>query len=167
MLPLAIVQLLGLHAAHPGLCESRLKFRKIDAVLLVGERVHPFANGPQLFRRGQPVRVGTRLPFGQQQLQAADAHHRELVQVRRRDREELEPFEQRDRRIAGLIQHPLIELQPTQFTIEETRFRSHAGTTSKWKRFEGARPGKCSRRARRVEAAGEAKWRETKSWRTE
>ena len=37
------------------------------------------------------------------------------------DREELDPFENRDVGVAGETQHPGVELQPGQFAVEITR----------------------------------------------
>ena len=51
-------------------------------------------------------------------LQAADADHEELVEVGREDGQELEPFQQRHRRVLRFLQHPAIELQPAQLAID-------------------------------------------------
>ena len=90
---------------------------------------------PHLLLAGhQPVRLGNDavqlLPGGQPvdralldilrllSLQPGDAHHEEFIEVRPRDRQEAQPFEQRMRRIARLLQHAAIERQPGEFAVE-------------------------------------------------
>ena len=51
-------------------------------------------------------------------LQAGDADHEELVQVRAHDCEELHPLEQRDGRVEGLLEHALVELQPRELAVD-------------------------------------------------
>ena len=50
-----------------------------------------------------------------------DAHHEELVQVGAGNGEELDALEQRVRWILRLREHPLVERQPAQFTIDIER----------------------------------------------
>ena len=49
------------------------------------------------------------------------ADHEELIEVRRSNRGELEPLEQRRRRIARLVEDALVERQPGQLAIDEQR----------------------------------------------
>ena len=51
-------------------------------------------------------------------LQAADAFHEELVEVRAHDRDELEALEQWCARILGHVQHAEREVQPGELTVE-------------------------------------------------
>ena len=51
-------------------------------------------------------------------LQAADADHEELVEVRAEDGEELEPFQQRHGRVLRLFQDAAVELQPAQLAVD-------------------------------------------------
>ena len=51
-------------------------------------------------------------------LQAADAHHEEFIEIRGENGQELDPFQQRHRRILGLLQDPAIELQPAQLAVD-------------------------------------------------
>ena len=51
-------------------------------------------------------------------FQAGDPDHVELVEVRREDREELRPLQQRQRRVGGQRQHPGVEVQPAQLAVE-------------------------------------------------
>ncbi len=56
-------------------------------------------------------------------VQAGDADHEELVEVRGRDRAELEPLEQRHRVVLGELEHARVELQPGELAVEEQRGR--------------------------------------------
>ena len=51
-------------------------------------------------------------------LQARDAHLEELVEVGAEDREELRPFEQRERRVLGEREHARVELEPGELAVE-------------------------------------------------
>src|SRR5262249_27984175 len=51
-------------------------------------------------------------------LQPRHADLEELVQVRAENAQELEPLEQRVRRVARLFEHAMIELEPAELTIE-------------------------------------------------
>ena len=51
--------------------------------------------------------------------QARDAHHEELVEVRRADRTETNALEQRLVGIGGEIEHAAVELQPRELPVEE------------------------------------------------
>jgi hypothetical protein len=50
-------------------------------------------------------------------VQAGDADHRELVEVRREDREELRPLEQRRALVLGQLEHALVEVEPRQLAV--------------------------------------------------
>ncbi len=52
-------------------------------------------------------------------LEPGDAHHEELVQVAGEDGQEAGPFEQRQRRVLGEGEHPLVELQPADLAVQE------------------------------------------------
>ena len=51
-------------------------------------------------------------------LEARDAHHEELVEVAREDRQEVGALEHGKRGILGELEHPLVERQPAQFAVE-------------------------------------------------
>ena len=51
--------------------------------------------------------------------QAGDADHVEFVEVVGRDRQEAQPLQQRMARVAGLLEHPLVEGEPGQLAIDE------------------------------------------------
>src|ERR1700722_7549425 len=56
-------------------------------------------------------------------LQSADTLHEKLVEVRRGNRQELEPLEQRISLVLSLMQHASIEREPRQLAIEEQVWR--------------------------------------------
>ncbi len=51
-------------------------------------------------------------------LEPGDAHHEELVEVAREDREEVRALEHRQRGILGELEHALVEREPAQFAVE-------------------------------------------------
>ena len=57
-------------------------------------------------------------PGGDLLLQAADALHEELVEVRGRDGEELHALEQRLALVLGLVQHAAVEREPGELAVE-------------------------------------------------
>ena len=95
-----------------------------------GESAHPFADRQQLFGRRHAGWISAGVTLSLNELQAADPHHREFVQVRRCDREKLQSLEQGNRRGLSFTQNSLIEFQPTEFAIEKTSFSSHASQSS-------------------------------------
>ncbi len=52
-------------------------------------------------------------------LEPGDADLEELVEVRRRDRQEPEPLQERIRRVARLLEHTLVEVEPAQLAVDE------------------------------------------------
>ena len=73
----------------------------------------------QLFGRGQPVGGGGGVARMGQFAQAGDADGIEFVQVRRRDRQEAQPFQQRNTGVFGLFQHAPVEAEPAQLAVVE------------------------------------------------
>jgi hypothetical protein len=71
----------------------------------------------------QTVRRGGRDAGRDLSPQPGHANHVELVEVRAEDREKLEPLEQRISIIERLVEHPGVELEPTQLAIEEQCWR--------------------------------------------
>jgi hypothetical protein len=57
---------------------------------------------------------------GDAALEARDAHHEELVEVAREDREEVGALEQRQRVVLGELEHALVEREPRQLAVEES-----------------------------------------------
>jgi hypothetical protein len=84
-------------------------------------RQRPAADGHQLLLGVQPVGREI-LDAGAVLLeQRRQPHHEELVQVGRRDAEELDPLQQRVGGVPGLGQHALVELEPGQLAIQVER----------------------------------------------
>ena len=84
------------------------------------------AAGPASGRRGRATCRRPRPPASS----AGDAHHEELVEVRRGDRGELDALEQRRRRIGRLLEHALVERQPRQLAVDEQRWcRARVGAS--------------------------------------
>ncbi len=68
-------------------------------------------------------------------LEAGDADLEELVEVRRADRQEPKPLEQRIRRVTRLFEHPLVEIQPAQLAVDEpARIETAAGVATHGRR---------------------------------
>ena len=89
---------------------------KLVAQTVIGQREH-LANGladtVHLFARRHAVGAGAnRYAGGHLLLEPADSHHEEFVEIRREDRQELEPFQKRHGRVERLLQNAAIELQP-------------------------------------------------------
>ena len=51
-------------------------------------------------------------------LEAGDAHHEELVEVRGEDREEVRALEDRAARVLGELEHALVEREPAELAVE-------------------------------------------------
>ena len=58
-------------------------------------------------------------------LQGGDADLEELVEVGRGDGAELGPLEQRDAGLLGQPQHPAVEVEPAQLTVDGSRSSVH------------------------------------------
>ena len=87
------------------------------------ERARSLADGPQLLAEGQTVDRAERQPGRLPAFEPGDAHHEELVQIAREDRQELGTFQQRRLRVFGEGEHAGVEVQPGRLPVEETPFR--------------------------------------------
>ena len=83
-----------------------------------GDLLGALADAAQLLARRQPVGRANRQSHLVAALEAGDAHHVELVEIRREDRQELGPLQQRQRRVGGQREHAGVEVQPAQFAVE-------------------------------------------------
>ena len=92
-------------------------------VLRVDELVGARADRGELLVRRQPV--GRQLVDLARELllEAGDAHHEELVEVRGDDREELEPLESGTRRVVCLGEDARVELEPGELAVQVERGR--------------------------------------------
>ena len=59
-----------------------------------------------------------------------DAHHEELVEVRREDRAELHALEQRLARVGGEVEDAVVQVEPRELAVEERRGASCLGRGS-------------------------------------
>ena len=69
-------------------------------------------------RGERPSAERTDRPISSRRFRPGDPHHVELVEVRREDRQELGPLQQRQRRVGGQRQHAGVEVEPAQFAVE-------------------------------------------------
>ncbi len=93
----------------------------VPAAVLPGDhRAHPLGDLLECGGGREAVRPGELGHMLALLLEAAHAHLEELVEIRTHDAEELQPLEQRIRRVARLVEHALVEFQPTQFAVHVT-----------------------------------------------
>ena len=88
-----------------------------------GDLLSALADPAQLLARRQSVGRPHRQAHLVATLQTRDAHHIELVEVRREDRQEFRPLQQRQGRVGGKSEHPRIEFEPAQLAVEVTILR--------------------------------------------
>ena len=72
----------------------------------------------QLGRRAQAVRVDADRVDRDLLAQSCDPDLEELIEVRREDGDELDPLEHRECRVLRDREHPLVELQPRELTVQ-------------------------------------------------
>ena len=102
---------------------SRLERRRDVVAEAAGVPVDELADA--LGQRGEHVARRQAVGGGDLQahvgppLQPGDAHHVELVEVAGEDREELQPLQQRLRRVLGQGEHARVERQPGQLAVAE------------------------------------------------
>jgi hypothetical protein len=98
--------------------QFRAQFAVPQFVLIRVERPGLVADAPQLLVRRQ--RVGARIFDVAEHglVQSAHADFKELVEVVRGDREELQAFEKGIRRIAGFVEHATVEVDPGEFPVD-------------------------------------------------
>ena len=96
----------GPHLRGPGIRVPQLQRVRVGGD--VGE--HLLRGAADVRRHGEPGDDAA--------LEAGDAHHEELVEVAREDREEVRPLEQGQGRILGEFEHALVEGEPAQLAVE-------------------------------------------------
>ena len=98
-----------------------------DGVLAGDEAFGALPDQVQLLL-GRQARYVARAPaFFLHELQAAHAHHEELVQIRRCDGQELRPLQHRQGFASRFLQHALIESQPRKLAVDEVGFGDGKG----------------------------------------
>ena len=83
------------------------------------ERFDVRADRGELLAGRQPAGRGAGDAGGHLVLQRRDADLEELVEVGRADRDELQPFEQRDPGLVGQGKHAAVEVEPAQLSVEQ------------------------------------------------
>ncbi len=85
------------------------------------ELEHALADQRDRLRRRAPVLAGVLHAGVDLVAQAGDAHHVELVEVRRVDRAELDALEQRHALVLGELQHAVVEVEPRELAVDVQR----------------------------------------------
>ena len=97
------------------------------AVALFVERFHGVVDALQLLRGGQPgLVVDLVVPVEGHIVEAAHAHHEELVEIAGEDGDELQPFIERHFVGIRLFQYALVEFQPRKLPVLSVRKACHA-----------------------------------------
>ena len=87
---------------------------------LIGQhRRHRLANRRQLLNGRQTVQRTRHHTGGNLTLQTAHPLHEELVEVRREDAQKAHALQQRRPLVECFVQHPPVELQPAQLSVDE------------------------------------------------
>ncbi len=97
------------------------------AVLLGAQVLGAGVDAVQLLRNRQRIRGLLGLAQFLQMLEAGDADLEELIQIAGGDAQELQPLEQRLGVIEGQRQHPVIELQEGELTVDVAARRLEVG----------------------------------------
>jgi hypothetical protein len=85
-------------------------------VLQHAERLRP--HRVELLQRVIPVRRDVLDSLPKILLRGRNPNHEELVEIGRGNREELDALEQRMRRVVGLVEYALIELEPAELAVD-------------------------------------------------
>ena len=108
-LPLRRRPIVAPHEANAFVAQRRDELVVEHAVLLADERAGLFRDDPQQLGRSQVVGPAGGCARSEAMLKPGDANLEELVEVRRRDTQELQPLEQRNGRVLRLMQDAHIE----------------------------------------------------------
>ena len=100
-------------------CERGEEFVAPAAVLLLDHGAHAAADGAEGFAGGLAIHAALHDIALNLLLQAGHADLEKLVEVRAGDDEKLHALEQRIRGVERLVEHPLVEFQPTQFAADK------------------------------------------------
>ena len=73
-----------------------------------------------------------------ERLQPPQPDRDELIEVRTGNGQKLQPLQQRQRCVAGFVQHALVEFQPTQLAVEETGFGGVSHDSRSSRPFNGS-----------------------------
>src|SRR4051812_2643069 len=129
-------QIAGRDTADSEVREAGLDVVAPAPVELVHHRVGTGTDRRELLGRRQAVGRGLDDVAGELLLEASDADHEELVQVRGDDGDELEALAERHRQIARFLEHALVEAEPRKLPVYEQlrgrRVRDRRRLTDDW-----------------------------------
>ena len=97
----------------------QLSFEAVAQPLAKAE--HALADQGDRLRRDAPVEARMLDAGVDLVAQTCDAHHVELVEVGGVDGAELDPLQERDPGILGELEHPIVEVQPGELTVQIER----------------------------------------------
>ena len=101
-----------------GLGQRRPQLPVPEVVLAGNKLVQQAGQLRALLSRRQPVRTGVIVAVFNPLQQAGNAHLEKLVEIARRNRQELYPLQQGIGIVLRFLQHPAVELQPREITVE-------------------------------------------------
>jgi len=105
--------------AHRFLGQLRHKLIAPAVILILHKCLNPRGQLAQHFFRSPPVRPSIMIPVLHLLQKPGHAHFHKLIQIAGSNSEKFHAFKQRIRRIASLLQHPLVKLQPGKVAIEK------------------------------------------------
>ena len=94
-----------------------------DISVAVHELVGALNKGVDEAGRAHPCCAGNSKACGETTFETRHPHHKELVQVRRENREKPGTLKQRRRVVFRKLKHALVEREPTEFAIKEAILR--------------------------------------------
>ena len=146
--PLRLANIRTIDQRDAGLGECCAQLAPL-CLLIFNENHHGVGNAHKLLGRGQSLgalRGDTGAHLGPQ---AGHAHHEELVEVVRRDRQEFQSLQQRMTAIGGFLEDAAVEIEPRQLTIDEAvRARGQSRRSVPLRRF--GEPGRRFQSRRRA-----------------
>ena len=142
---LLVIELVDCDESHTNAPQQREQHLVQQLSLPSDQRAHPLVDQFELFGRRESVSRGLEHAGRELPPQASDADHVELVEIRREDREELEPLEQRRALVLRLVKHSRIELEPAELAIQERGVLRDEGVHSRLSRGTRRRSSSSSR----------------------
>ena len=118
--PVVVVESHRLEKTDTVLCQGGLNRIAPTGVLFVDQALDALQDGLKGFRGGESVVAAFRAVTFDLLFETSHPHFKELVKVRARDAEELDPFEQRSFGIERLVEDALIEFEPAQLAVEKS-----------------------------------------------
>ena len=118
---LLVAQLVPVGELDAGVLERRRDLLREHSRLAGDELFDADADRAELLDLVEAVGRVAAHPGRELLLQAGDADLEELVEVGAEDREELRPFEQRERGVLGEREHARVEVEPGQLAVEVAR----------------------------------------------